>query len=95
MDSDEDNDNEEFATINSDLIDFDIVSSTHTGCNTGIARTTVNNILHPNDQSFEMCHQLNEKQQRLFNFMMRYAIKCRLAEKYDKLMMNQMHFTYF
>ena len=35
--------------LNPNLIDFDVVSSTHTGCDTGTARTTVNNILLPND----------------------------------------------
>ena len=76
LDSDEDNDNEEFAMINPDLIDFDVDSSIHTRCNTGIANTTFNNTLLPNDQFFEMCYQLNEEQQHFFNFMMRYAIKC-------------------
>ena len=38
--------------LNPNLIDFDVVSSTHTGCDTGTARTTVNNILLPNDHFF-------------------------------------------
>ena len=73
---------------NQDLIDFDVVSSTHMGCKTGIPRTTVNKIWLPNDQYFEMCYQLNEEQQHLFNFMMGYAIKCHLSEKFDELLPN-------
>ena len=46
----------------------------HTGCKTGIAKTTVNNTLLPNDQFFEMCYQLNEDQEHLFNFMMTSVI---------------------
>ena len=38
-----------------------------------------------------MCNQLNEEQQHFFNFMMRYAIKCRLAEKYDELVPDAFH----
>ena len=51
--------------LNPNLIDFDVVSSTHTGCDTGTARTTVNNILLPNITFFisvisYQCYQLNE-----------------------------------
>ena len=42
--------------------------------------TTIDNILLPNAQFYEMCLQLNEDQQHLFNFIMKYAIKCRFAE---------------
>lgn len=52
LDSKEDNDNEEFAMINPDLVNFDVISSTHTGCETGIARATANKILPPNDHFF-------------------------------------------
>ena len=45
--------------LNPNLIDFDVVSSTHTGCVTGTARTTVNNILLPNDHFFYQCYQLS------------------------------------
>ena len=84
FDLDEDIDNGEFAMINPD---FDDVSSTHTGCKAGIRRTSINNIFLPNDQGFfEMCYQFNEEQQHLFNFMMRYAVKCCLAEKYHDLL---------
>ena len=75
LDSNEHNDNEQSAMINPDLIDFNFASRLYTGYKAGIGRTTVNNILLPNDQFFEMCHQLNKEQQQLFNFMMRYAIK--------------------
>ena len=68
LDSNEDNDNEEFAMINPDLVNFDVISSTHTGCETGIARATANKILPPNDHFFWKCYQLNEEQQHLFQF---------------------------
>ena len=52
LDSVEDNDNGEFAMINPDLIDFHVVSSSHSGCGIGIARTTINNILLQNYQLY-------------------------------------------
>ena len=80
--------------LNPNLIDFDVVSSTHTGCVTGTARTTVNNILLPNDHFFYQCYQLsvlsvkwNEKQQDPISFMMRYTRKCQPAITYSKLTM--------
>ena len=45
--------------INLDLIDFYVASSSHTGCEIGIARTTVSNILLQNDQFYKMYYHLN------------------------------------
>lgn len=49
MDTDKDNDSEEFATINPNLVDFDVIRSAHTGCETDLAKATVKNILLSND----------------------------------------------
>ena len=77
-------------TFKPDLIDFYGVSSTHTRCKTGIARKTLNNnILLQHYEFFEMCFQLNGKQQ--YNVMMGYPIKCCLAGKYDELVPDAFH----
>ena len=83
LESDEEEDNNDFSMINPDLIDFDIVDSN--SANGPIAPTTIDNILLPNEQYYQMCSQLNEGQQHLFNFIMKYAIKCRFAEKNNEL----------
>ena len=79
LESDEEEDNNDFSMINPNLIDFDIDDGNH--ANVPIASTSIDNILLPNEQYYQMCSQLNEGQQHLFNFIMKYAIKCRFAEK--------------
>ena len=73
--SDEDKDYEDLVKINPDLIDFDVASSSHVGCEIGIARATVNNFLFSNDEFHEMCYQLF--------VILTYAIKYQLSKKYD------------
>lgn len=55
LDSDEDNNNKEFAMFNPDLIDFDVANSSHVGCEMQSAGATIDNYLIPNDQFYEMC----------------------------------------
>ena len=82
LESDEE-DNDEFSMINPDLIDFDINDGN--GINNGpIAPTRTDNILLPNDQFYDLCSQLNEGQQHIFNFIMKYAMECHLAENNNK-----------
>ena len=80
LESDEEEDNNEFSMINPDLIDFDVDNGNNAN-NVPIAPTTINNVLLPNDQYYDKCSQLNEGQLHLFYFIMKYAINCRFAEK--------------
>ena len=52
--------------------------------NVPMAASTIDNLLFPNEQFYEICSQLNERQQHLFNFIMTYAIKCCFAENNDQ-----------
>ena len=45
-----------------------------------VAATTVSNLTLPNDEYYNMCFQLNEGQQHLFNFIMQWAVKYHFAE---------------
>ena len=82
--SDDDDNNDDFSMINPDLIEFDIDDSNDIN-NGPIAPTSTVNLLLPNDQFYQMCSQLNEGQQVLFNYIMKYATECRFAENNNKL----------
>ena len=73
LESDDEEDNDDFSMIDPRLIDFNIDDSNGVN-NVPIAPTTTENVLLPNEQFYEMCSQLNEGQQHLFNFIMKYAI---------------------
>ena len=47
--------------------------------------TIIDSLLCPNEQFYEISSQLNEGQQHLFNFILQYALHCKLAEKSDEL----------
>ena len=49
--------------------------------NATVASTITDNLLLPNEQFCEIYSQLNERQQHLFNFLMQYALHCKLEEK--------------
>ena len=83
-DSDDEEDHCEFLFLDPALMDLDIDSSNGTN-NVPIASTTIETVLLPNEQFYETCSQLNDGQQHLFNFIMRYAIKTRFAEVNDNL----------
>ena len=82
LESDEEEDRE-FSMLNPSLIDFDIdfhVDDSN-GVNNGpIAPTAKYNTLLPNEQFYEICSQLNEGQQHLFNYIMKYSVESRFAE---------------
>ena len=61
------------------LEDSDIVN------NVPVVSTVIDNLLLPNEQFYEICSQLNEGQEHLFNFIMQYALHCKLAEENNKL----------
>ena len=73
-------DNTKFSMINLDLLDLDLEVSDGVS-NTSVALVTVDNLLLRSQKFYELCLQLNEGQQHLFNFVMQHAVYCRLAEK--------------
>ena len=78
--SDEEEDNAEFSIINPNLLDLDLEDSDNV-INATAVSTIIDNLLLPNEQFYEICSQLNEGQQHLFNFIMQFALHCKLAEK--------------
>ena len=77
-------DNTEFSVINLDLFDLDLEVSDGVS-NAPVASVTVDNLLLPSQKFYELCSQLNEGQQHLFNFVMQYVVYCKLAEKKNEL----------
>ena len=79
--SDEEEDNAEFSMIiNPNLLDLDLEVS-HSMSNATAVSTIIENLLLPNEQLYEICSQLIEGQPHLFNFIMQYAVHCKLVEK--------------
>ena len=76
-------DNAEFSMINPNLLDLDLEDSDNV-INATAVSTIIDNLLLPNEQFYEICFQLNEGQQHLFNFVMQYALHCKLAETNNK-----------
>ena len=85
--NDDDNDYEnEFSMFNPDLIDLDSRDEDNGAIDEPIgpiASASVPNASLPQEVFSEMCSQLNEGQQNLFNFIMKYAIKCMSNEHND------------
>ena len=78
--SDEEEDNAEFSMINPNLLNLYLEDSDNV-INATAVSTIIDNLLLPNEQFYEICSQLNEGQQHLFNFIMQFALHCKLAEK--------------
>ena len=76
----EEEDNTEFSMINPDLLDLDLEVGDGVS-NAPVALVTVDNLLLPSQQFYEICPQLNEGQQHLFIFVMQHAMYCKLAKK--------------
>ena len=70
--------------INPDLLDLDLEVSDGVS-NAPVALVTVDNLLLPSQKFYELCSQLNEGQQHLFNVAMQHAMYCNLAEKNNQL----------
>ena len=66
--------------INPNVLDLDLEDSDNV-INATAVSTIIDKLLLPNEQFYEICSQLNERQQHLFNFIMQYALHCKLAEK--------------
>ena len=85
LQSDDEEDNVEFSMINSNLLALDLEDSD--GVNSAIVLSIftlyflMNSLLLPNEQFCEICSQLNEFQQLLFNFIMQHTLLCKLVEK--------------
>ena len=81
---DEEEDDAEFSMINPSLLDLDLKDIDNVSNAPGVS-TIINNLVLPNEQFYEICSQLNEGQQHLFNFIMQYVLHCKLAEKNNEL----------
>ena len=75
--------------INPNLLDLDMEDSY--GVSDVPVASTIDNLLLPNEQFYEICSQLNERQQHLFNFIMQYAIQLRLGENNSKSQPEPFH----
>ena len=82
--SDDEEDNAEFSMINPNLLDLGLEGSDNV-INATAVSTIIDNLILPNEQVDEICSQLNEGQQHLFNFIMQFALHCKLAGKNNEL----------
>ena len=82
---DSDEEANDFGMLNPDLLDLNSnnnVNSNNTS--TGpVASSSVDNESLPQSVFYDMCSQLNEGQQKLFNFMMKYAQQLQLNQRND------------
>ena len=76
--------NAEFSIINTDLLDL-YLDDNGSVSNAPVVSTIIDNLSLPNEQFYEICSQLNEGQHHFFNFIMQYALYCKLAEKNNEL----------
>ena len=83
----EEEDNTEYSIISPDLLDLDLEVIDGVS-DAPVTSVTVDNLLLPSQKFCELCSQLNEGQQHLFNFVMQHAVYCKLAEKNTKLEPN-------
>ena len=81
--SDEENYKVEFSTINPNFLDLDLEDSDSKS--NAPAVSIIEKLLLPNEQYNEICSQLNEGQQHLFNFIMQYALHCKLVKNNNML----------
>ena len=77
---DEEEDNAKFSMINLNLLDLNLEDSDSVS-NKPVVSTIIDNLVLPNETFYEIFSQLNKGQQHLFNFIMQYALHCKLAEK--------------
>ena len=70
--------------INPNLLDLDLEDNGSVS-NATVVSTITDNLSLPNEQFYEICSQLNEGRQHLFNFITQYTLHCKLAEKNNEL----------
>ena len=80
----EEEDNAEFSMINPNLLDLDLEDRDNVS-NAPVVSTIIDNLLLPNEQFYQICSELNKRQQHLFNSIIQYALHCKLAEKNNEL----------
>ena len=80
----EEEDNAEFSVINPNLLDLDLEDRDNVS-NAPVVSTIIDNLLLPNEQFYQICSQLNKRQQHLFNSIIQYVLHCKLAEKNNEL----------
>ena len=66
--------------INPNLLDLDL-EDTDIVSNAPVVSILSDNLSFPNEQSYEICSQLNEGQYNLLNLIMQYTLHCKLTEK--------------
>ena len=85
--SDDEEVNAEFSIINPNLL-YLFLQGRNRGSNAYIVSAVIDDssleLIH-NEQFYEISSQLNLGQQYLFNFIMQYALYCKLAEKNNEL----------
>ena len=59
--------------INPKLLRLDLEDSARVSNATSVSKL-IDNLSLPNEQFYEICYQLNEGQQHLFNFIMQYVL---------------------
>ena len=84
---DEEEDDAKFSMINLNLLDLNLEDSDSVS-NKPVVSTIIDNLVLPNEAFYEIFSQLNKGQQHLFNFIMQYALHCKLAEKNSELPPN-------
>ena len=72
-----------FGMLNPDLLDLNSNNSSNNTTIGPVASSSVDDESLPVNVFYEMCSQLNEGQQQLFNFMMKYAQQLQLNERND------------
>ena len=72
--------NAEFSMINPNFLDLDLEDSDSVS-NVPVVSTIIDNFLIPNKNFYEICSQMNEGQQHMFSFIIKYALHCKLTEK--------------
>ena len=80
-----------FQTQNPNSLDLDLEDGDNV-INATAVSTIIDNLLLPNEQFYEICSQLNEGQHHMFNFIMQFALHCKLAEFTS---CHPSHFKYF
>ena len=78
--SDEEEFNAQFSMTNPNLLDLDLEVSYNVN-SVPVVPTIIEDLLLPTEQFYVICLQLNEGQQHVFIFKMRYALHCKLAKK--------------
>ena len=71
-------------TINPNLLGLDLEGNGSVS-NAPVVSTIIDNLSLPNEHFYEIHSQLNEGQQHLFNFIMQFALHCKLVEKNNEL----------